>query len=654
MKIFVINLKHRVDRLQSIKRQLRDYDYTIIDAVDGNHLENHNYTPFKHWIDPTTGRYDLTVGEIGCALSHIKTWKEVSQLNEPAIILEDDTLLRTKLNFDQYKKQLEKSDFLYLYYRDMQAKNSKQLNYPVCIPGYAYMANAYILKPNFAKKLLDLNLQDNLIPVDEFFPVLNGIDYKKDYIHNTKKCYSKQVFYNFEKIQSIFGGKLKDKFHAFNFKGTFKPINSGSDIELNYSNNNILNVVSVFDDDKKAFMLKKSCSINKINLTNLCENKKWYGGDMTSPGGGQKVNLLYDHLLKLKEEDKENHIVLFVDGFDIVINDKPNNILEKFSDMEVDILFAAEKNCWPDTTLEKYFPSYGNDNRFLNSGCIIGYVDSLLKFIENKIKDTDDDQLFYQKKFIEKSKELKAFLDYECYIFQCIAGAEREVGYLINKQFVNGYTKTCPSILHGNGGYEAKRKFIHLCNEYNNFNEIQLNTTNIKVVAPDILSCNLLEPVDCQQIIRQAEYFKSWKSMPGDKFPGQEVRVRDFSQTIFNLFRKHLKERVYTPLEQYWKPLLMYGIRDMFVIKYSEGEQTSLPLHHDASLVSFSIKLNDDYEGGELVFPRQNFSNKDINVGDAIIWPGQVTHGHQCNTLTKGTKYSLTIWTSRYPKDKNY
>ena len=69
-------------------------------------------------------------------------------------------------------------------------------------------------------------------------------------------------------------------------------------------------------------------------------------------------------------------------------------------------------------------------------------------------------------------------------------------------------------------------------------------------------------------------------------------------------------------------------------------------MHSDISLVSGSVKLNDEYEGGELYFPRQNFSNKDIPVGKCILFPSQVTHPHTSTELLSGTKWSLTMWTN--------
>ena len=95
----------------------------------------------------------------------------------------------------------------------------------------------------------------------------------------------------------------------------------------------------------------------------------------------------------------------------------------------------------------------------------------------------------------------------------------------------------------------------------------------------------------------------------------------------------------------------MYGMRDGFVMRYAMNTQRKLNLHTDASLVTGSVKLNDNYEGAELVFPRQGISNKDIPIGKCILFPGTVTHGHECTELKSGVKYSLTMWSCRYPGD---
>jgi hypothetical protein len=55
--------------------------------------------------------------------------------------------------------------------------------------------------------------------------------------------------------------------------------------------------------------------------------------------------------------------------------------------------------------------------------------------------------------------------------------------------------------------------------------------------------------------------------------------------------------------------------------------------------------LNNNYEGAALYFPEKKFTNEDIEVGDILIWPGQITHRHGCKELKSGAKYALTIWT---------
>ena len=130
-------------------------------------------------------------------------------------------------------------------------------------------------------------------------------------------------------------------------------------------------------------------------------------------------------------------------------------------------------------------------------------------------------------------------------------------------------------------------------------------------------------------------------------------RVWDISEDLYKQLEDHWTQYIKPICEEYWAPMLHTSIRDAFVMKYTVDTQRSLALHNDASLVTASVKLNDDYEGAELVFPRQKKTNKDVPVGEAILFPGQVTHGHKCEELTSGTKYSLTIWTARYAGDIN-
>jgi predicted 2-oxoglutarate/Fe(II)-dependent dioxygenase YbiX len=113
---------------------------------------------------------------------------------------------------------------------------------------------------------------------------------------------------------------------------------------------------------------------------------------------------------------------------------------------------------------------------------------------------------------------------------------------------------------------------------------------------------------------------------------------------LFEAVEQDIGMRMWPAIRQWWPYVDYHGLRDVFVIRYAMGEQEELRMHHDIAQVSASIKLNDDYEGAELVFPRQEFSNDAVPVGDMVVWPSLVTHPHESKPLRSGVKYSLTVW----------
>ena len=152
----------------------------------------------------------------------------------------------------------------------------------------------------------------------------------------------------------------------------------------------------------------------------------------------------------------------------------------------------------------------------------------------------------------------------------------------------------------------------------------------------------------CKKMISLSETH-TFKSLSYDKVKGQELRLKEIG--LYEEIEEHWNEKVYPIVYKHWKPCHMWGMRDAFIIKYAMNMHRELPLHNDASLVTGSVKLNDDYLGGQLVFPRQEFENTNIPVGKCLLFPGQVTHGHTSIPILDGTKYSLTIWSQRYEGD---
>lgn len=635
MKHFVINLAHRTDRKQSFIEQAGDkFEYEFSEAIPGDVVDHMVADQLQGWIDPILKR-TITPAEIGCLLSHYMLWKKCIELDEPIVIFEDDIKL---LDYDVSKVEtaLKSFDFMYISRKAMSPTipmgidNDKIADQKYILPGYSYWLCAYAITPLAARKLVNTDILNKLIPADEYVPARLGV-------------------HPDELVMKHFAGEIKACALAEDMCKPYSRYIMGSDIEKMQPT--LCKVVTVASDITKAQTLIKSAKANGIQLTILGQDKPWEGGDMTSTGGGQKVNELKKYL----DVCENDQLVLFVDGYDVLINDSLEEIITRFKSFECDVVFAAEKACWPhdDDLYKKQLDIQSlSGYSFLNSGCFIGYAWAL-KEITDFIEPGEDDQQFYQRQYVSRNWNIK--LDHEAYIFTCLAGTSHYTSIKENGQLLNSETHCCPSILHGNGGSSDKAMFNGFAKQLGYVSTVIdfLETSYYGIVDQDMITMSFLTPEYCNKLIELAEQKGTWTPMPGDKFPAQEIRLWDIDPKLFEDFEIHWQKHIKPIIEEYWSPMMHYNIRDAFIMKYTLDTQKSLALHTDASLVTGSVKLNDDYEGGELYFPRQDISNIDIPVGEMLLFPGQVTHGHRCDDLISGTKYSLTIWTSRHRGDIN-
>jgi len=147
----------------------------------------------------------------------------------------------------------------------------------------------------------------------------------------------------------------------------------------------------------------------------------------------------------------------------------------------------------------------------------------------------------------------------------------------------------------------------------------------------------------CATVIRAAEAL-GFVPDHDDPVPGHEVSLASISPALFHAVQNDVGTRIWPQLQSVWPMIEYTGLRDAFVIRYSPGEQESLRLHQDIAQVSASVRLNDDYEGAALTFPRQGYDNVAQPVGSLLAFPSLVTHPHEAAPLRSGIKYGLTIW----------
>ena len=99
-KIYVINLKRRLDRKTTLIKENPNLDFTFIEAIDGKNLTQNelleNNLLNSSFYDPSGM---VTMGVFACALSHKKAWDQaiLDGVNN-ALFLEDDIFLTENLN----------------------------------------------------------------------------------------------------------------------------------------------------------------------------------------------------------------------------------------------------------------------------------------------------------------------------------------------------------------------------------------------------------------------------------------------------------------------------------------------------------------------------------------------------------------------------
>jgi len=91
-------------------------------------------------------------------------------------------------------------------------------------------------------------------------------------------------------------------------------------------------------------------------------------------------------------------------------------------------------------------------------------------------------------------------------------------------------------------------------------------------------------------------------------------------------------------------------IQEITVLKYEDSGHYDWHTDHDSNAprtLSLIYFLNNDYEGGELMF--QDIKTKESITVDKkpnrlIIWPSNFLYPHKVNPVMKGTRYSVVCW----------
>lgn len=116
----------------------------------------------------------------------------------------------------------------------------------------------------------------------------------------------------------------------------------------------------------------------------------------------------------------------------------------------------------------------------------------------------------------------------------------------------------------------------------------------------------------------------------------------DMHESLFQTIRRCVDD-----YGSYWGVGVRYYESFNFV-KY-EGAGTHFKIHSDhgptyVCTVSVVAYLNDDYEGGEIYFPRFDLTIKP-KKGDIVVFPSTYIYEHASQDMISGTKYAVVVMT---------
>lgn len=197
---------------------------------------------------------------------------------------------------------------------------------------------------------------------------------------------------------------------------------------------------------------------------------------------------------------------------------------------------------------------------------------------------------------------------------------------------------------------------------------LQDGTTAINVGYGIHLYRNAIKKDECKKIIDTLENEISL-GLPNVQWSGAKVNDKDNIDSVRNCLdikikKEHLGQylpktanleyiydAVNNPLdnclrhyESLWHLRMHYKETFNFV-KYLPGKYFKIHGDHGpyyACTVSAVVYLNDDYDGGELEFPRQNLIIKP-EAGDIMMFPSNYVYEHASLEVFSGTKYSVVI-----------
>jgi len=117
----------------------------------------------------------------------------------------------------------------------------------------------------------------------------------------------------------------------------------------------------------------------------------------------------------------------------------------------------------------------------------------------------------------------------------------------------------------------------------------------------------------------------------------------------WNYIKEEIK-KVYVFYKAKFPKMGSSKINQIDLLKYNSGGKYEIHTDHYTNSprhLSIIINLNDNYEGGDLIFTDQKekeVKRLKLNKGSIVFFPSNFLYPHSIKPITKGTRYSIVAW----------
>jgi hypothetical protein len=167
------------------------------------------------------------------------------------------------------------------------------------------------------------------------------------------------------------------------------------------------------------------------------------------------------------------------------------------------------------------------------------------------------------------------------------------------------------------------------------------------MAAPETLSAPLWTQSFCEAVVGAAE---TAVVLTHDPLRRTTPLPDQANARLLDLLEADLEEgirRIFRDRRSHPTDIKLYSA---FIVRCRTGDPIggvlarTLLAHSDRPLLVGSVRLNDSYQGGSLVLPRQAWDDRSSPVGALTVWPSSATtHPYRAAPVTRGVKYRLTI-----------